>query len=79
MVKKKSPINASLAEIIAIGNRAFDEAALKAREAGHVVTYSDRTAEISEYVKAAQAHKEKSARNKKATADMEPELVEDQT
>lgn len=51
MPKKKSPINASMAEVIAIGNQAFDEAALKAREAVHVVTYTNRTAEISEYTK----------------------------
>lgn len=77
MAKKKNPINASMAEIITIGIQAFDDAALKAREAGHVVTYSDRTAEISEYATSALAHKTKSARNKTAKADTGRDLVKD--
>lgn len=51
MAKKKSPINASTAELIAIGNEAFNNAAKKARAAGHRVTYSDRHMEMSEYIK----------------------------
>lgn len=77
MAKKKSPINIPLAEIREIGNQAFAEAALEAKEAGYVFTYSDRTTEVSEYTPRALAHKSKSARNKTAVTDAGTDQAED--
>lgn len=51
MRKRKNPINASMEDLVRIGNEAFGRAADKASAAGQKVEYSDRTIEISEYLR----------------------------